>query len=789
MSPPDEGEVEAALARLSATNDTLLVGVRHHSPAMSAAMEALLERFGPSRVLIELPKDLERWIEHLAHPELRAPVALAGVQGDGSDLSFYPFADFSPELVAMRWARAHGVPIEAIDRPLSAPPIARESFAEEGRFGPTLLDRLLARFEAPDGEHLWDHVVEARAPGADPESVRRAGLLLGWALRTDASMRGGVSPRDLAREVHMRACIAAGRARGDRAAVVVGAFHAAALVDPPMLFTPIEEPEGAPSTIVTSLVPYAFELLDARSGYPAGIRDPGLMERRLDALREGPDACEALVSAVLVEVCRAMRRRKQVAGVPDAQEAARVAIDLARLRALPAPSRRELMEGLEIALGRGELLGRGRAIARACDEVLVGSRRGALAPGTPRSGLGPHVHALLADLRLPGPDTKDGGTLRLDPQRSALDRRRHATLSRLSVAGIPYATEVRGEAAGGIETLGRVWKVEWTPATHAMIELAGLRGVTLRQVAEGALRREAMRLSEEERLVSSARVALLTRAAEAGLGALVDELARDLVGPFLDEAGLRELVLAHALLGRIRAGHVPALPVDPVLATTDVPLHVLPVEIDSSLLIAAAVRALDGLLGSDREEDARAMLDLVRLFESGDGSELLGEGRLGWAIDRLATDGTPLVMGAAIALRIALGRADASSLGDAMGGWLDVAITPEGRKALARRLRGAMIVAAPLFESSTEALDRVVSRVEALDDEGFLARVASLREGFDGLSPAARGRLLSVLTERYGGVDAAGRGIDVVLDDDPADLARFAAADRAGREAIASWPE
>jgi hypothetical protein len=786
---PEDGEAERALERLSEKASTLLVGVRHHSPALSAAMDALLDRFAPTRVMIELPKDLERWVEHLAHPELRAPVALAGVRDDGSDLAFYPFADFSPELVAMRWARAHGVPIEAIDRPLAAPPIARETLAQDAeRQGPTLLDRLLRLFEAPDGEHLWDHVVEARAPGADPEKVRRAGLLLGWALRTDASLRGGVAPRDLARETHMRRCIAAARARGDRPAIVIGAFHAAALVDPPMLFTPLEEPESPPSTIVTSLVPYAFELLDARSGYPAGIHDPGLVDRRLAALREGPEACEALVSTALVEVCRAMRRRKQVAGVPDAQEAARVAIDLARLRALPAPSRRELMEGLETAIGRGELLGRGRAIARACDEVLVGSRRGVLAPGTPRSGLGPHVHALLSELRLPGPDSTAADTIRLDPQRSALDRRRHATLARLSVAGVPYATEVRGEAAGGIETLGRVWKVEWTPATHAMIELAGMRGVTLRQVAESVLRREAVRLAEEEKLVSSVRVTLLARAAEAGLGALVDELALTLVGPFLDEAGLAELVQAHALLGRIRAGHLPALPVDPALATTDVPSHALPAEIDSSLLVAAAVRALDGLLGSDREEDARAMLDLVRLFESGDAGERLGDGRLGWAIDRLATEGAPLVMGAAIALRIALGRAEASSLGDAMGGWLDVAITPDGRKALARRLRGAMIVAAPLFESSTEALDRVVTRVEALDDDGFLARVAALREGFDGLSPAARGRLLSVLTERYGGVDAAGRGIDVVLDDDPAELARFAAADRAGREALASWP-
>ncbi|MFO0715196.1 MAG: DUF5682 family protein [Sandaracinus sp.] len=788
MSGEAESEAEDALERLTATGEVLLVGVRHHSPAMSAVMDALLDRFAPARVMIELPADLQPWMPHLAHPETRAPVALAGVGAEGEDLAFYPFADFSPELVAMRWAAARGIAMEAIDRPLAAPPIARHAAPPPEASGPTLLARLLARFEAPDGEHLWDHVVEARAPGASPESVRRAGLMLGWALRIDAARGGGVSRRELARETHMRSRLASARARGERVAVVVGAFHVGALVDPPIAFAPVaDEPAASRAELVSSLVPYAFELLDARSGYPAGIRDPALVERRLAALREGPDACEALTGAVLVEVCRAMRRRKHVAGVPDAQEAARVALDLARLRGLPAPSGRELMEALETALGRGELLGRGRVIARACDEVLVGDRRGALAPGTPRSGLAPHVHAVLGELRLPGPDTKEPETLRLDPRRSPLDRRRHVALARLSVAGVPYGTEVRSEAAGSIETLGRVWRVAWAPATDAMIELVALRGVTLRQVAEGVLRRERERMVAEDRWVGAARVTLLSRAAEAGLGALVDELAREIVGPFLDEAGLADLVAAHTLLTRIGAGHVPGLPNDPALALADVPAYVLPADVDVRRLVAAAVRSLDGLLGSDREEDARAMLDLVRLFEA-DAGEALGDGRVGWAIDRLAREGAPLVMGAATALRITLGRAPASELGEAMAGWLDVAATHEGRRALARRLRGAMLVAAPLFESSSEAVDHVIGRVEALDDDAFLARVAALREGFDGSSPAARARLLDGLTERDGARAAAGRALDVTLDDDPAELARFAAADRAGEEALASWP-
>src|SRR5690606_33154159 len=154
-------------------------------------------------------------------------------------------------------------------------------------------------------------------------------------------------------------------------AVVVGAFHAPALVDPPMMWEPPAAPvEARDDRFVTSLIPYAFELLDARSGYPAGIPDPAWQHRVLGALAEGPAAVESEVAAAIVEIARSTRGRGHVAGIPDAKEAARIAGDLARLRGLPAPSRRELLEAIESALARGERLGRGRVLARACEEVL-----------------------------------------------------------------------------------------------------------------------------------------------------------------------------------------------------------------------------------------------------------------------------------------------------------------------------------------------------------------------------------------------------------------------------------
>src|SRR5213076_2550810 len=51
--------------------------------------------------------------------------------------------------------------------------------------GPGPAGALRARLGAADGDELWDRLVEVRAAGGEPEAVRRAALLAGWALRAD----------------------------------------------------------------------------------------------------------------------------------------------------------------------------------------------------------------------------------------------------------------------------------------------------------------------------------------------------------------------------------------------------------------------------------------------------------------------------------------------------------------------------------------------------------------------------------------------------------------------------
>ncbi|MGW3421222.1 vWA domain-containing protein [Streptomyces phaeochromogenes] len=825
--------LDEAVAALTDPAAPYLIGVRHHAPSLAAAVPALLDAAKPDVLLVELPDEMQEWLPWLGHEETRAPVALAAAPRDGGGgrgPAFYPFADFSPELAAVRWAARHEVPVVACDLPLadrawsaerhasacpddgtdlgSAPepadpatgpasavpssgpvlPAARTPGSDRVTTGETpcapdpvgvhetsgragLATALRARLTGRTGDDLWDRLVETAAPGSPPEALRRAALLTGWALREDAAASGGVPELDLRREEWMRARLAAATANGERAAVLVGAFHAPALTSPGTPAVLRSPAPGGPDTEApawtTSFIPYTYALLDERSGYPAGIRDPEWQHLVLGAAGD-PAALEDALTRAAVQICAQLRSLGHPSGPPDAREICRLAGDLARLRGLPAAGRGELVEAVQTVLTQGEPYGRGRAVAQAMERVLVGTRGGRPAPGAPRSGLAPAVEAELAALGLPGPDSRGADTardLRLDPLRSDLDGRRELLLQRLTVCGVPYGDPKEVVGAGGSEALTSRWEVRWTPATAAMLTAAGVRGVTPAQAAEGLLRERRRAERDEGGPTAAGTLHGLRQAAECGLPTLTDERLADVRDVLPQSATLPELLAGLALLDRLRAGHVAGLGADEERTDT--------VAAVAELLTAAAVRQVDGLTGSEDRADAHALLELAHR------ADLLGGIRLADALARLAADGSPLMRGAAGAVRVLLGHEDPHVLGDRIASWVDSANTPEARTALTDRLIGVLTAAGPLLEAAAPALEPLLNRITEMSDRQFLDRLPALRGGFDTLSPAARDRLLDTVEERLATTHLTDTG-----GVDPAALATWTRADLAARAAL-----
>jgi hypothetical protein len=811
-----DDQATAMLSRLADCCQPWLIGVRHHSAALARVLPQLLDDYQPACILLEMPPDFVDWLAHLAKADLQSPVALAACD-EARLVSFYPLADFSPELVAIRWAFANGVPIVPCDLDLASLGAIEDFPHESPQKTDQILPRLIRDFDVPDSAELWEKMVETPAVDSTPEAIRRAALLFGWMVRSS----GNDSASDAYREAAMRAAIADAPAKS---VAIVGSFHASALLPEPALWTAPEPSLASLRTSaakqpkpITSMVPYSFPQLDQRSGYPAGILDPAWQQARLSA--GSVTAANEILAEFAVALCRQLRQNGHVAGTPDAMEIVRVAEDLGRLRGHGA-GRRELLEGVETTLVQGDLLGRGRAIAAAAQVVFAGDRRGSLPADVPRSGLAVQVESTLKRLRAPGPDS--GGDepreMRLDPLRSRLDRSRAVVFRRLNLIGVAYASRVDTEGVGNRENLTELWRVAWTQATAATLEAAGTHGVTLEQACQAAIRRlnradsidpqhnspqhnspqhnspqhnSPQQNGGDETLHPATTLVRLTAAAECGLGGTVRELAGGLSGGFMEQASAATLVDTAALIQRIRAGHIAGLPRPADNAESiDVTAFIVATdELTSRPLVEAAIRQTAGLIGSNEPGDVVTIVDLsamVREQATDATSEISLSGLRPSLISRLRRmrrDGSPRMQGAAWGALAMLSEVDELELGTHFIGWYDSATTADGRKQFRTRLEGILVPLLPLLSGDPAWIEGLQQPLADSTDDEFLSRLPALRGGFSAISPADR---VSLLRDRIailepGGPTTSGRSAN----DDPAAVAISLAADRAGRAAIA----
>ena len=143
-------------------------GIRHFSPACAAYVLSFLERVQPETVLIEGPADGNEWIAPLCSMESAMPAALLAYTTEPPvQTVLWPFAEFSPEYQAMRWAVAHGVPVRFCDLP-AACVLAEQSEASAPADAPA--ESVYGKIERVTGQEtdvLWEYQFEQNENEAD----------------------------------------------------------------------------------------------------------------------------------------------------------------------------------------------------------------------------------------------------------------------------------------------------------------------------------------------------------------------------------------------------------------------------------------------------------------------------------------------------------------------------------------------------------------------------------------------------------------------------------------------
>src|SRR5262249_32904427 len=137
-----------------------------HGPGCARSLQQALDALSPDAVLIEGPPDADAVLPLAADPAMRPSVALLVYRPDESKQAvFYPFAEFSPEWIAIRWALSRQVSVRFMDLSLHLRFARQPRDADEDQLAPTRIDPLIALAKAAgyeDAEMWWEHLVERR---------------------------------------------------------------------------------------------------------------------------------------------------------------------------------------------------------------------------------------------------------------------------------------------------------------------------------------------------------------------------------------------------------------------------------------------------------------------------------------------------------------------------------------------------------------------------------------------------------------------------------------------------
>lgn len=499
-------------------------GIRHHGPGSSRSLLASLEKLKPDAILIEGPPDANDLIAMAADPTLKPPVAILIFDIEKPRRAvYYPFAAFSPEWQAMRFAAEAGIPARFMDLPMSlrlgqepneeeahepsedpdggVPPAAREGL------GGDPIRWLAEAAGDPDPERWWERMVEQRGTSEgvfDGISEAMGALREAWKPPGDWEQR---------REAHMRQVIRVAVREGhERIAVVCGAWHAPALQTMPAATADAQILKGLKAIKVEATwIPWTHTRLAFESGYGAGVESPGWY----DHLWTHPDDP---LPVWMTRVVRLMRDQDLDASPAQAIEALRLAETLTALRGRASPTLEDVTEAVQASICFGSDI----PVRLIRQRLIIGDELGELPPGAPAVPLQRDLEQQQRAHRLKPESLERIVDLDLrNPSRLEVSHLLH----RLVLLDIHWGVQ---QEAVGKGTFHEVWKLRWRPELALAVIEAGVWGNTVATAATARTVDRAAKsvdLGEVAALLDRVVLAELPDAAEAVLARLKERAA------------------------------------------------------------------------------------------------------------------------------------------------------------------------------------------------------------------------------------------------------------------------
>lgn len=494
----------------------VLFPVRHHSPACSFHLKKVIDTYNPDIILIEGPSDTKNVLKFIEHEESEAPLCIyysysdkKGVIGEkgGKYMCYYPFLDYSPELVAIREAKNRGIIAEFID--LSYPEILANSskavmtgktpkssynddyLLQRGEY----LKKLYEKEGCRNFSELWEKLFELDGYTTDTASFVKNMLAFCYFSRISYSKEMLDSDGCSAREAYMAQNIRKALDKHSKVLVVTGGFHTSGIVsliknDTDLKLKSIDLKDSG-----TYAMAYSLEESDQLNGYASGMPHPAFYQRVWEEML----SCETnpYEKAVLYFIIRCggyLRKKEGGISTADEIEAYNMAKGLKSLRDKSGCGVYELIDAVRSSFVKGELNNYDKSPMEALFKMLTGKRIGKLCRNADVPPLIEDFREKAGYLKLKT-DTTSEQEVTLYIYKSTKHRECSKFLNILRFFDIGFCKKVKGpdfSKRTNTNLVREIWKYRWsTSVDSGLIELSVYGGSVAEVAAELAKKKYA----------------------------------------------------------------------------------------------------------------------------------------------------------------------------------------------------------------------------------------------------------------------------------------------------------
>jgi hypothetical protein len=471
-----------------------ILGIRHHGVGSAKNVKAQLAKLKPDLILVEGPPEITEVLSIVGDEGLVPPVAIMVYNSEEpKESTFYPFAEYSPEWIAIQYANKNKIPVRAMDLPAAVSFLRRreqktlpDNNGAETKEGEKVIYKEPLSYLADasgfrNGEAWWDHHFEQEkiTDHQHFEAVMHAMD----ALRAEG-LESHLDQENIDREAFMRNIMRqAQNEMYERIAVICGAWHAPALTDLDGTAKAdakiLKELPRSKVKIASTWIPWTNARLSMFSGYGAGIYSPGWYEHQWKT----PDDTEI---KWLTNVAETFRRKDIDISTAHVIEAVHLSRSLSALRKKPFVSLDELNEATLAVMCMGDEI----LLQLVKDKLIVGNKLGKVPANIPRVPLQEDFEQHIKSLRL---------RLSAAPKQYDLDLRKDIDLARsiffhrLEILEIPWLNRTSSRTKG---TFKESWLAEWQPEMMVVLIDKAFLGNTVGSAAQAVVLRQCRETSK-----------------------------------------------------------------------------------------------------------------------------------------------------------------------------------------------------------------------------------------------------------------------------------------------------